>query len=848
MSSVDESGAAGDRLGHQLDVVSALRARCLSRSAVRAAVAARRLAEADRKLVPYLLANFEIMNLTQGTFEPAVGREAAVRNVALLESADEARKFQGDYDEREYDHVVGWMSACSYDNLATATGRLQGYNSPGMQACVADGIAVCRRTGKLRCITCFREYATDVFRAADDLPMALHHARTNVNRQPQPGDDRRFVGAKDEATLLLLSGEPEAAWAAGQRAVTFAATYHNPLGARRSLRPLLSTIATLAGRPDWAAAARAVDVGDVPRDEEPVEDWRADLAAAVADPAGSVDVLTRWDKRLADADCLDEWFETRLRLVAAYRSAGRDDRAAALARPLEAKATAAQDFLTLRRLRRLLDPTARPSAVPTVAPEALPVVIETPPAEPTASPLDPVFEQLAADVQAEMDAAAKSNGNRDPDLASVAGRVLMLPPHRVARAGDAARLLRLLAFLSQAPGTDDGRAWAWAKAVAAPHPRDATVLNLLAAYGAQLRQREDAPPATADLIPSAELDALFRRAMDVDPNQPMTFGRAGLFHLNDGNDGEAERCLARAFRLDRTSGFVAQRLAEIYSRTDRAADALAVLDLCLREQPADERDPDLLWKAALAATGMDKQAVALTYLDAFEETKPRQRWVQYYRAIALLGLGRHAEAALAIEAEAGRIDMPTALHVHTVRAAAAAGLDDLPGLGRHVAASVAAPLSLVNYLSRTGVVACHSRLLRAAEKLPPDDPARRSFERRLLVSGLTPDEFWDRQRQGGTKVQDVKHFWCELRQPVDRRWADAGMAMPGSEQWAAYRIRYGVLAADEADASRRAVAWQIKSAPAPGLAPDVERVVADPATYTDVPGVTQRSYPEPSTD
>ena len=848
MTSVDESGAdgAGDRLQRQLDVVSDLRAKCLARSALRAAAAARRLAEADRQLMPFLLANFEIMNLSQSTFDPAAGREAAVRAIALLESADEARKFQGDYDERAYDHTVGWMSACAYDNLATATGRLQGYNSPGMQACVADGIAVCRRTGKLRCVTCFREYATEVSRAADDLPMALHHARTNVNRPPQPGDDRRFVGAKDEATLLLLSGDLHPAWAAGQRAATFAETYHNPLGARRSLRPLLSTIATLAGRADWADAAGRVDIGDVPRDEEPVEDWRGDLAAAVADPAGAVDVLTRWDKRLADDDCLDEWFETRLRLVAAYRLAGQPDRAAALAKPLEAKATTAQDFLTLKRLKRLLDPAVPASAVPTVAAEALPVRVESAMAEPSASPLDPVFEQLAADVQGEMAAAAESDGERTPDLATIARRLVMLPPNRVGRADDAARFLRLLAFLSQAPGTDDGRAWAWARAVAAPHPRDAMVLNLLAAYGAQLRQREDAPPSTADLIPAAELEDLFRRAMDVDPNQPMTFGRAGLFYLNQGNDGEAERCLARAFRLDRTSAFVAQRLAEIYSRTDRGPDALAVLDLCLREQPADERDADLLWKAALAASGMDKQAIALTYLDAFEETKPRQRWVQYYRAIALLGLERYAEAANAIEAEAGRIDMPTALHVHTVRAAAAAGLNDSPGVRRHVTAAIGSPLSLVNYLSRTGVVACYTRLYRAAAKLPADDAVRKSLDRRLLVSGLTPDEFWDRQRQGGTKVQDVKHFWCDLRQPLDRRWADAGTAMPGSDGWPAYRIRYGVLAADEADASRRAVAWQIKSSPAAALVPDVERVTADPATYTDVPGVTQRSYPEPA--
>lgn len=843
----DESPAA--RVDRQLDAVSDLREKCLAASALRAATAARRMAEADRQLVPYLLANFEIMNLTQSTLDPALGREAAVRGIALLESPDAARTFQGDYDERDYDHVVSWMSACAYDNLATATGRLQGYNSPGMQACVADGIAVCRRTGKLRCITCFREYATEVFRAADDLPMALHHARTNLNRPPQANDDRRYVGAKDEATLLMLAGDPAAAWAAGLRAVNFAETYHNPLGARRGLRPLLATIASLARRTDWAESAGRLDVGDVPRDEEPVEDWRGDLAAAVdrsmaGHPAAAVELLQRWDKRLADAQCLDEWFETRLRLVAAYRQSDQPDRAAALAKPLEAKATEAQDYLTLRRLERAR--SGDPSPVPTVAADPLRVLPADPaPVAPVAaSPLDPVFDQLANDVQTEMEAAAKANGERMPDLAAVGRRMLMLPAARIVRADDAARFLRLVAFVTQEPGGDDAKAWAWARAVAAPHPRDAMVLNLLAAFGAQLRQRADAP---ADPVVAADAVAeLFRQAMDVDPGLAITFGRAGLFHLGEGNDGEAERCLARAFRLDRGSSFVAQRLAEIYSRTDRAVDGLEVLDLCLREQPTTERDPELLWKAALAATALDRPTVALTYLDAYEAAKPRQRWVQYYRAVALLGLDRFADAAAAAEAEAARIDMPTALHVHTVRAAAAAGSGDLAAARRHLSAAVASPLSLVNYLSRTGVVACHTRLWRAADKLPADDAVRTTVERRLLASGLTPDDVWDAGRRGGAKVQDVKHFWCDLRQPLDRRWADAGLALPGTESWTAYRVRYGVLAADEADASRRALQWQMRSAPAPGLTPDVERVAADPATYTDVPGVTQRSYPEPA--
>ena len=124
------------RLEELFEAVSDFRARCLMQSAMRATLEAKRLAKAERRLVAYLMANFYVMNVSQDLFDPRAGREAAVENIALLESPDRARTFQGDYDEAHYEHTVQWMSACSYDNLATATAILQGYNSPGMQACI----------------------------------------------------------------------------------------------------------------------------------------------------------------------------------------------------------------------------------------------------------------------------------------------------------------------------------------------------------------------------------------------------------------------------------------------------------------------------------------------------------------------------------------------------------------------------------------------------------------------------------------------------------------------------------------------------------------------------------------
>ena len=229
----DAAADADGRLEALFEAVTDLRSRCLVRSAMRTTLEARRLAKAERRLVAYLTANFYVMNLAQDLFDVEGGREAAVENIALLESPDRARAFQGDYDEAAYEYTVQWMSACSYDNLAMITGMRQGYNSPGMQACIADGIQVCRRTGKLKCVACFREYATNVHRSGDDLAMAMHHARTNVSAQPGGGggDDRRFVGARDLCDVLLLAGQLEPAWAAASQALQLAETYNTPMHA-----------------------------------------------------------------------------------------------------------------------------------------------------------------------------------------------------------------------------------------------------------------------------------------------------------------------------------------------------------------------------------------------------------------------------------------------------------------------------------------------------------------------------------------------------------------------------------------------------------------------------------------
>ncbi len=191
------------------------------------------LAKDNHRLIPYLNAQFRLMNNAQGQLDAERGKEAALEAISYLESEERARVFQADFPEEEYRHTVAWMSACGYDNLAKHIASMQGYNSEGMHQCITDGIGVCRRTGKLRCLTCFREYATDVYLASDDVPMALHFARI-VRSIPEdaPSSERRWVGAKDETWILTLQGYLAAAEESANRALEAGGGLSYPAGGK----------------------------------------------------------------------------------------------------------------------------------------------------------------------------------------------------------------------------------------------------------------------------------------------------------------------------------------------------------------------------------------------------------------------------------------------------------------------------------------------------------------------------------------------------------------------------------------------------------------------------------------
>jgi tetratricopeptide (TPR) repeat protein len=824
-----------------------------ARTAVRLATEMRRLARAEHRLLPYIQALFTQTNKGTRTLQdPELGREAAVELIAVLESEDRARLVQPDLDLAAYEEAVAERSSCAYDNLASAVAYLQGYNSAGLRDVVNEGIQICRRTGKLPCITCFREYAAEVRRAGDDLEMALHHARQVIEhgKDPARGDfDRRWSGADCEVELLTLSGQLDAAEAAAGRAMVLAAGYHDPYAARIKTYQRLEALQRLRGD-----AESEPDTGGLeppPPGEAPDYEFRRDLNGALratvrGEHDAAIRLLSDWDRRLTERQCLPDWFETRLRLIAAHRLAGRNDRVAALARPLEARAREADDWLTLRRLARLLDTSevATPHAAVapfTSGPYAGPQTA-TAPTPPTADGPSPQANAPAEATPLEGEFAgllARMNEASDPEVRrALREAILAFGPDRVVDPRDAARLLGLIHYLVE-DASDAERTWRWAEALTAPFAQNATVLNQVAALGDTLRDLPDSP--VAETISARHVEALFRRSLDLDPNDAGNFARAGGFFLGQEALGEAERCLARGFRLARGNTFLALRLADLYSQSDRPRDALAVLDMALREGC---NAPEAAWKAALLAHNLDRFDALLTYLDRFEELHPGQPWAEFYRASGLLRLGRAADARAALDEEERR--NPTAVVPITVlRACAAAGLNDVDDLRRRLAEVLAAKLSTMTDLTFHGLVRLSERLWQAAKTLPDDEPLRQALIARLLETGLAPNDLFDAPRRANPKREGLNFYVCTVVQPLDDSWADSHARLDGESDWTSYRLPWGVLAPGEAEAEERVLGWQARCYPLPA---HVEETEQRDDGYADHPGVVWQGQREGITE
>ncbi len=862
----------------------------------------RRKAKAEQRAYHYVMGTFFQMDQAQYLLDFQRMRERAVELIALLEDEERIRQIQADFPIEHYENLVYSMSSCAYENLAEATGQLEGYNSQGMHACIADGIQICRRTGKLGCIGCFREYACDVYLAADDPEIAMHQCRqvTEYDGAWSDRGDRRWVASGKAAWLDALHGRFEQAIDNYTRALEFAQSELVSLKTEARLRTLLqldSVLITVGRQP---LLEQDPVYAEMPSAEEcPIFAHTFDLnqaLSAVRDQNWdhAADILTRWDQRLQKCGGTHLWFETRLRLTALKRLSGQHKQAESLAKQLEQKARQANDWLTLRRLDVLMAAShPSPLAVlnePAVeatstADRLLPNAGHDIPQQ-TAQTADDtlvtneVSEQMSdnasdegpdrttdmADDQATKPAAVEKHpGGKDASatplgefLAEIRERmndlmadpteekyreirsdVLAVDPSMATHFDDAAGLLHIMGWL--VGSAEDGEdIWQWANAIAAPHRDQGLVLSVLGALGDSLRNSPN--DQMAEKITAERTEQLLRKSLELDGNRPRNHMRAGDHFLRENNQGEAERCFARAFRLDRTLPDVVERLSDLYTETDRPRDALHVLDLSLREGATE---PRVAFNAAMLAFRLNQYDSTLTYLDRFEALGGTNRaWACYYRAVCHFELQQFEEALmfldLAEEAAEG-----TGWHLEAMRAAVLLQTDRAESAKSHVQYVLEMPFSEIDFLSATGLSSLLERLLRIAAGSAKDETLQRKIETRLLRSGLMPDWWFQQHRDKAKEIEGVRLYRCLLYQPLDEQWKSDPDRLESEADWSAYGSEWGVLAESEDDAVAEALRWQARCH---HLEAHIEETLVSNDSYTDAPGIVWQSAHFPISD
>ncbi len=859
------------QIGELMDRISEMREQCRYRSSSRLSRELKRFAKAEKQIIPYLHANFYLMNDAQSLLDVETGLEAAVDSIAFLESEDKARKLQPELPEDHYYYTVNWMSSCAYDNLATHTAEKEGYNSEGVHDCINEGIQVCRRTGKLECVTCFREYATDVYRAADDIDMALHYARMIAgNAQPDSDNDRRWVGAKDAAELLLLSGQLAAARDAGIEALKLAETYHSVLSAQMESAGFLATVLELEGRPEKLEAILAecgVDASAFPEieaDEYPQLDLLRAMHEAVAaccrgEYEGAISRLVDWDRKMLSQKCLSHWLEVRLRLIAVHRLAGLEDKSAALVRQLEPKAQAARDWLTLRRLNLLKSGEVRPNPIATLgtfetglfaesAPETASMAAKTQASSSSTEASQTEHESRNAKNLDEEDTPLKAkldeyvkrlqeSGGEEEVCRSVQKAMMAYTAEMVEHPRDAARLIHM-AHVFSSLSENAGEVWEWSQQFLKKFSQDAVVMNVVADLGDTARETTDEDPDAIATV--EELERMLRESLDLDPHHAGNFARAGAFFLQHGEMGEAERCYARSFRLDRSRSDVALRLADLYNETDRARDAMAVLDLCVREGCDD---PAVYWQAGQIAFEQEKYDWVLTYYNRLEAIWPEKPWVPFFLAWALMESGKYDEALKALDSESLR-NKECRYHVDALRAClcGAEGLNDPPRFRKELAKLLEHRLTEAESLSQRDLTRLFHKLTKAAVCLPPDDETRRAFQQLSLQSGLAAETLFEPHRAAEPPEEGINYFVVLIRQPLDENWPNHPGCLSGQEQWPAYVCPWGVLARDEEEAEQWARKWQSQCYP---LEMEVLDVQLQNEGYRDSPGIVWQGAHQP---
>jgi tetratricopeptide (TPR) repeat protein len=809
----------------------------------------RRRGRVEHRAHAYVLGTFFQMDQAQYLFEFHTMRERAIELIAILENEEKIRQIQSDFSREQYDYLVYSMSSCAYENLAEATGQLEGYNSDGMHACITDGIQICRRTGKIGCVSCFREYACDVYLAADDADIAGHQCRLVMEQEGAWSDrgDRRWLATSKLAWLQALQGRFDEAVETMDRALEFTEADAVSLKFEARMRTLLArdTIRLAAGLPAIIDSDPAF--AQMPSAEEcPVFEHTLDLNAALMsaqqenwDEAALL--LSHWDQRLQKCNGTHLWFETRLRLIAVRKMSGQRKQAETLARQLEQRARSSNDYLTLRRLELLLN-TKTPSPLAIAAEprrlettdtqvtgaESSPTIVDgaemSPEAttEQTPTPLSKVIDSLRARMNDLLQEPTPES------FESIRADVLAIRLDEASHPDDVGGLLHLMGYL--VGSGDDGEAvWKWANAIAAPHRGSAVVLSVLGVLGDALRTSPN--EGLAEKITADRTEQLFRKSLELDATKPRNFLRAGDHFASEDNQGEAERCFARAFRLDRVEGNIVRRLADLYSSTERPRDALHVLDLSLREGSSDSQ---VAFDAAMLAFRLKQFDATLTYLEKYDQLAGSSLWTNYYRGVCHYEQGDFQLCLECLDREQSIADS-TGWHLELMRGVAKARLGDESTARSHLTMVMDTPLFEIDFLSSAGIAELLQRLCVVAEEVFKDVALLVRLESRLLRSGLMPDSWFQRQRDAKEQkpVENVRLYRCLIHQPLDETWETDPDRLSGQENWTVYITEWGVLAETEDAAREVATRYQALCYHLPALVPEV---FESEEKFTDVPG------------
>ncbi len=398
-------------------------------------------------------------------------------------------------------------------------------------------------------------------------------------------------------------------------------------------------------------------------------------------------------------------------------------------------------------------------------------------------------------------------------------------------------LLHLMTFVTPPPGDADAeRTWQWAQQLSALNSGDAVTLNLFATIACQMYLNHEPGLGNAP-ITKEQIAEMMRRSLDMDPTRASNFERAGEFFARIGEDSEAERCFARAFRLDRARTSAALSLADIYARSDRPSDALEVLDMSLREGKGDAR---AAWQASVLSSYLQKYEAALTYLNRFAQDAPDNPWLYFYRAQACLALQRSDEA-LAAARKFAEGEPDRGFTIKLLETAAIGQTRDRAATVASLEQFLSEKLATVDYMAPQALAKLFDFLWSACEWLSESEPARQQLLKLMISSGMTPERYFEAVRTARPKEEGISFYVVQLAQPLPSGWSELGCCGPGQQDWKSYSMRYGVLSTSQAKAERIAMEFHMSS----GLGPaGLQHVQTFDQEYIDSPGIVWQSVPE----